>query len=196
MKDSKQEYVQKVLQHYLSLPETPKRFSRLDHRLAESLYDQGVREEEMAAAMLLATASRLRRNPQAPALGPIRSLYYFLPVLQEVRKQSMSPGYLQYVRETIRQALAEKAQTSIVESPPELPAEKGEAPHSNHQSKHATPCYESHAAAADDYGRTFEQGDAFDPSTHSQMTSDKRLHTIGPAQDQRCVSKQRRKNND
>jgi hypothetical protein len=94
---NKKDYVSKVLQLYLALPETPSRLNRLDYRLAGELHERGVTQEEIETAMLMAIARRLARNPQAPPLGPIRSLHYFLPVLNEVSSTRVPEGYLQYL---------------------------------------------------------------------------------------------------
>ena len=101
MNPEKQRYVQSVLQQYLSLPHTPARTSRLDRQLAEQLWERGVRFQDVEVAMLLATARRLARDPQAPALGPIRSLHYFLPILEEVTRQSLPESYLHYLRQKV-----------------------------------------------------------------------------------------------
>jgi len=94
----RQAYVERVLQLYQQTPETPARHSRLDRRLAAEFYERGVKLEEIEAAILLATARRLLRSPQAPKLGPIRSLHYFAPVIEEVRSNPLSESYLKYLR--------------------------------------------------------------------------------------------------
>ena len=40
----------------------------------------------------------LTRSPEAPKLGPIRSLRYFTPVIEEVRSNPHSANYLEYLR--------------------------------------------------------------------------------------------------
>src|SRR6266852_6911669 len=45
-------------------------------------------------------ARRLAHDPAHP-LPPVRSLYYFLPVLEEIRLQPLPPGYLQYLERKI-----------------------------------------------------------------------------------------------
>lgn len=96
-------YVQQVLARYLALPHTPARYSRLDRQLAEQLWTRGVRVQDLEAAMLLATGRRLLRSPQMPPLGPIRSLHYFLPVLEEVTRQPLPESYLHYLRRKVAQ---------------------------------------------------------------------------------------------
>ncbi len=53
---------------------------------------------DVVAAILLATARRLLRSPEATKLGPIRSLHYFAPVIEEVRSNPLSESYLEYLR--------------------------------------------------------------------------------------------------
>lgn len=94
----REEYVSRVLSLYLGLAETPARSSRLDRRLAEELYEKRIEIEEIEAAMILASARRLLRSADAPQLGPIRSLHYFLPVIDEVRSVPVSAEYIQNLR--------------------------------------------------------------------------------------------------
>ena len=95
---SRQAYVERVLQLYREARETPARHSRFDRQLATEFYERRVKVEEVEAAILLSTARRLLRNPQAPKLGPIRSLHYFAPVIEEVRSNPLSESYLDYLR--------------------------------------------------------------------------------------------------
>jgi hypothetical protein len=94
----REEYVSRVLRLYLGLAETPARSSRLDRRLAEELYEKRIELEEVESAMILVSARRLLRSADAPKLGPIRSLHYFLPVIDEVRSVPVSADYIQYLR--------------------------------------------------------------------------------------------------
>jgi hypothetical protein len=94
----REEYVSRVLNLYLGLAETPARWSRLDRRLAEELYEKRMKLEEIEAAMILGSARRLLRSADAPKLGPIRSLHYFLPVIDEIRSVPVSADYIQYLR--------------------------------------------------------------------------------------------------
>jgi hypothetical protein len=95
---SRQAYVERVLELYRQAPETPARSSRLDRRLAEEFYERQVKIEEVETAILLATTRRLLRNSQAPKLGPIRSLHYFAPVIEEIKSAPVSESYLEYLR--------------------------------------------------------------------------------------------------
>lgn len=98
MNSERRIYVETVLDLYLALPDTPSRTSRYDCRLAIELYDQSVPLETVEAAFLLGSARRAFRDPSYPALGPIRSLHYFLPIIEEVRTAVLSPDYVRYLR--------------------------------------------------------------------------------------------------
>ena len=57
--------------------------------------------EDVETAMYLAIARRLIRRKDAPKLGPIRSLHYFLPVIDEVKNVPISGNYREYLRRKI-----------------------------------------------------------------------------------------------
>jgi hypothetical protein len=98
MKDDDDNYVEKLLDLYLGLPQTPSRASRDDRRLAQQLRHQKTPLETVESAFLLAIARRSSRDPALPPLQPIRSLHYFLPVIEELLATEVSPNYLQYLR--------------------------------------------------------------------------------------------------
>jgi hypothetical protein len=87
-----------VRELFLQLPSTHKRFNASDRDLAAKLYRSGIPWELLRSALLLATA---RRICAAHCLSPVRSLYYFLPVLDEIKAQPLPPGYLQYLESKI-----------------------------------------------------------------------------------------------
>ena len=107
MKNEKDLYVEKLLDLYLGLPGTPSRVSRDDRRLALQLREQQTPLEMVEAAFLLATARRSLRDPSLPPLQPVRSLHYFLPVIQEVLASWVSPYYLRYLRKKLAPLLAQ-----------------------------------------------------------------------------------------
>lgn len=98
MKDAPNLYVTTVLDLYLGLPETPSRVNRTDRKLALDLYQRGVPRSNIEAALLLASVRRICRQPDAHPLGPIRSLHYFLPVIEEIIHHPLPNGYLHYLR--------------------------------------------------------------------------------------------------
>jgi hypothetical protein len=61
--------------------------------LAGQLYQRGVSVNAIENAFLLAATRWLMRTADAPPLGTIRSLAYFLPVIEEVRELRVSQDY-------------------------------------------------------------------------------------------------------
>ena len=55
-------------------------------------------------ALVLAATRRLMRPADAPPLGTIRSLAYFLPVIEEVLNLHVGPGYFDYLRQKLERA--------------------------------------------------------------------------------------------
>ena len=97
-------YLAAVITLYLEQPETPMRASQTDHALACRLDKEGVPLKTVEAALLLGSLRRLLRPKDAAPLSPIRSLAYFLPVIEELI-QNPSPGnYLDYLRLKLQQA--------------------------------------------------------------------------------------------
>src|SRR5437867_6850427 len=66
--------------------------------LAAQLYQRGVAVSVIENALVLAAARRMMRPADAPPLGTIRSLAYFLPVIEEVLAMRVRPDYFQYLR--------------------------------------------------------------------------------------------------
>lgn len=90
-------YVSAVLRAYLELRDTPSRARLPDRTLARSLYERGVCLDQVLAALLVAAGRRLARPPDAAKLGGIRSLAYFVPVIQELEGFENLAGYLDYL---------------------------------------------------------------------------------------------------
>jgi hypothetical protein len=96
-----EEYAAAVLKLYLHLPETPLKPSSIDRQTAVSLYARGVSLINIESALLLASARRLSRSPDLPRLTPIRSLAYFLPVIEEILCNPVPNHYLHYLRKKV-----------------------------------------------------------------------------------------------
>ena len=93
-----QEYVRQVLEAYRKTPGTMGTARRADRVLAAQLYQRGVSPTVIENAFVLAAARRLVRPASAPPLTAIRSLAYFLPVIEEVLESRVSPDYFRYLR--------------------------------------------------------------------------------------------------
>ena len=104
-------YLTSVMTLYLQLPETPMRASQSDQTLAPRLDTDGVPLETVEAALLLGSLRRLIRTKDAPPLSPIRSLAYFLPVIEELTEAPAPGNYLDYLRLKLKQAAKTRATT-------------------------------------------------------------------------------------
>lgn len=93
-----EEYIRQVLEAYRKTPGTMGTVRRADRMLAAQLYQRGVAVTVIENAFVLAAARRLMRPVDAPPLGTVRSLAYFLPVIEEVLGLRISPDYFQHVR--------------------------------------------------------------------------------------------------
>jgi hypothetical protein len=98
---SREEYIDKVLTAYRRTPGTASTIRRPDRLLAAQLHQRGVPLMAVENALVLATARRMIRPAGSPPLGTIRSLAYFLPVIEEVLSLSISPDYFQHLRQKI-----------------------------------------------------------------------------------------------
>jgi hypothetical protein len=98
------EYVQRVLEAYRATPGTVGVVRRADRLLAAQLHERGVPPETVENAFVLAAARRILRSAEAPPLGTIRSLAYFLPVIEEVLQLKVSQEYFQHLRHRLHRA--------------------------------------------------------------------------------------------
>ena len=92
------DFVATVLELYTQLPGTPERPRAADRHLAQQWFRQGVPLPKLQAALWLATARRTHRPAAAVPLQPIRSLYYFVPVLAEILSDTFDPAYLRHLQ--------------------------------------------------------------------------------------------------
>ena len=93
-----EEFIRRVLEAYRKTPGTMGTVRRPDRALAAQLYQRGVCASVIENAFVLAATRRLMRPADAPPLGSIRSLAYFLPVIEELLGLRVSPDYFQYLR--------------------------------------------------------------------------------------------------
>ena len=120
---SRSTYVQTLLKAYLDLPETPLQSRPADRRLAHQLYDRALPLKTIQTALLLASARRLTREPQALPLQPIRSLHYFVPVIEEVLPLPLHDNYLHYLKLKMR-SLAPTQKSNSGQRTPAAPVQK------------------------------------------------------------------------
>ena len=95
---NRDEYMRKLLQAYRTTPGTTGHIRRPDRMLAAQLHQRGVPLLAVENALILAVARRLMHSPEAPPLGTIRSLAYFVPVIEEVLQGVVGQDYYNYLR--------------------------------------------------------------------------------------------------
>jgi hypothetical protein len=94
----REEYVSQLLDAYRNTPGTTGSIRRPDRVLAAQLHQRGVPLRAVENALVLAVARRLQHSPEAPPLSTIRSLAYFIPVLEEVLEGKVGQDYFNYLR--------------------------------------------------------------------------------------------------
>ena len=93
-----EEFIRQVLEAYRKTPGTMGTVRRADRILAAQLYQRGLSVKVIENALVLAATRRMIRPTDAPPLGMIRSLAYFLPVIEEVLELRVSPDYFGHLR--------------------------------------------------------------------------------------------------
>jgi hypothetical protein len=72
-----------------------------DRLLALDLHRRDVPLEIVEIALRLAVARRTARPPHLPPLPPVRSLHYFLPLIEQLPASPPPDGYLDYLRRLV-----------------------------------------------------------------------------------------------
>lgn len=105
---TQREFVDAVLQTYVSLPDTPSRARCDDRCLAIKWHRQTMPLFQVKAAMLLATARRTFREVELEPLEPIRSLRYFVPLIEEIQRSGVDKSYVRYLQQKLSPVLETK----------------------------------------------------------------------------------------
>ena len=98
----REDYVRKVLEAYRNTPGTCGHLRRPDRMLAIQLYQRGVPLHAVENALVLAAVRRLIRPADAPPLATVRSLAYFIPIIEEVLETDVGEEYFQYARQKLQ----------------------------------------------------------------------------------------------
>ncbi len=102
MHDGQEQYIHQVLEAYRKTLGTTGTIRHPDRVLAAQLFQRGVTVSVIENAFVLAATRRLVRRADAQPLGAIRSLAYFLPIIEEVQELRVSPDYFQYLRHKLQ----------------------------------------------------------------------------------------------
>ena len=100
------DYVRRVLEAYRTTAGTCGTVRHADRLLAAQLHERGVPAEAVENALILAATRRLIRPAGAPPLATVRSLAYFVPVLDEVLQIEAGPEYFRYLRGKLQRVTA------------------------------------------------------------------------------------------
>jgi hypothetical protein len=106
--NARQAYVDLVVANYVRLPGTPLRASRRDRRLAAELHQRGIPLRVVWAAFVIAAVRRVIRGPGQRQLEAVRTLYYFLPSIDEVLETPPEPDYVRYLAARLRPYVTDK----------------------------------------------------------------------------------------
>jgi hypothetical protein len=103
-------------------------FSTADEVLARQWFSQGIPLERIKQAILLGCSRKYVSWRNNAAHGPISSLAYFDPIVQEIEDQKIDPDYWGYLQFRIQrydrlwiESHQEKAESELGNSYPELP---------------------------------------------------------------------------
>jgi len=100
------DYVRRVLEAYRTTPGPCGIVRRADRLLAAEMHARGVPAEAVENALILAAARRLMRSADAPSLGTVRALAYFVRVIDEVLQIEAGPEYFRYLRGKLQRVTA------------------------------------------------------------------------------------------
>jgi hypothetical protein len=77
------------------------------------LHERRVPLSMVRAAFVLALARRTLRSADAAPLSPIRTLHYFVPVIEEVVEAPLDPGYVQHLLMRIEARLGSQSRLRV-----------------------------------------------------------------------------------
>ena len=97
-------FVESVINTYVSLPQTPDDVGLSDRNLASELCQQGYALYKVEAALLLGSLRRIFSNPHSfhPRIG---SLAEFTSYIEELRDEDLEINYVRYLRHLLSPVL-------------------------------------------------------------------------------------------
>lgn len=96
-------YVESVRTCFLSLGCGSGKFGAADAAVARDMQRRGIPLAVIEEAMLMGACRKYSSWFEGNALGPIRSLTYFSPLIAEVQEKPFPPGYSAYLQKKVRQ---------------------------------------------------------------------------------------------
>ncbi len=101
-------YVRCALACYQITPTTTGTLDHQDRLAAAQVYEENVSIELLQAALILAAARRSLPEDTEPQLTPIRSLRYFLPLIEEIKATPIEPDYIRFLEQKLLSLQAPK----------------------------------------------------------------------------------------
>ena len=99
---TEEDYIRRVLEAYRKTPGTTGTVRRPDRLLAAQLQQRDIPLRTVENAFLLAAARRIFRPAEAPPLTTVRSLAYFVPVIEELLTTQINEDYIEYLRRKLK----------------------------------------------------------------------------------------------
>lgn len=96
-------YVNSVREWFLSLGCVGGKFGAADVEIARQMQRRGIPLAVVENAILLGACRKYNSWLQGQALEPIVSVRYFEPLIAEIQKEPLPPGYSGYLRKKVRQ---------------------------------------------------------------------------------------------
>jgi len=121
-------YLRSILALYTALPHTPARPRPDDRFVVARLEKQNQPLLRVQAALLLATARRIFRPDDSDPLMPIRSIRFFLPIIDELRFAHVDQGYVNYLARKLADFLGKDLPLKGSDVIPERPHDKQPRP--------------------------------------------------------------------
>ena len=102
LRREREQYARDVLEQYCRTPGTLGHVRPADRALARYLYDRNIPLPLVEDAFVLATARRTFRPAGAVPLSPVRSLHFYLPLVQELLLHRPDLGYVRALRSRLQ----------------------------------------------------------------------------------------------
>jgi hypothetical protein len=99
-------FARRVLDAYRRTPGTTGHIRPADRRLARDLHARGVSVQTVDDAFLLASVRRFARPLPSRPPATVRSLAYFLPLVEELLATPIEDGYRRYLTSVLQRTIS------------------------------------------------------------------------------------------
>jgi hypothetical protein len=113
-------YIDAIREDFLALGCVAGRFGAADVRMAEDLQRRTIPLAVVRQALLLGACRKYGSWLENGSSGPIRTLYYFRELIEEILKQPLPAGYEAYLRRKVKQLAQMWSETNAQPAPKNL----------------------------------------------------------------------------